>query len=139
MTLAKHPSQSPFFRFRLGASPVIVFLTKLKTITACLEHDIFHNNLKDNIMDKPILTNIAGCYQNRNLLQIFSFSWMQLHLKKFHQIVLDVVTFNIRQDYSLQTRTLLNFITDDFMRVFWNKCADIFVKLSEKRMWWSSL
>ena len=53
-----------------------VFLTKLKTITACFEHDIFHNNLKDNIMDKPILTNIAGCYQNRNLLQIFSFSWM---------------------------------------------------------------
>ena len=70
---AKHLSQTPFFRFRLRASPVIEsFLLKLKTITTCLEHDIFHNNLKGNIMDTSILTNtVAGCYQNRNTSQTF--------------------------------------------------------------------
>ena len=74
---AKHISQTPFFRFRLRARPVIEsFLLKLKTITTCLEHDIFHSNLKDNIMDKSILTNIVvGCYQNRNTSQTF-FLWI---------------------------------------------------------------
>ena len=47
------------------------FLLKLKTITTYFEHDIFHNNLKDNIKDKYILTNIAGCYQNRNSSHTF--------------------------------------------------------------------
>ena len=65
------------------------FLLKLKSITTCFEHDIFRNNLKDNIMDKSILTNIfrnnlkdnimdksiltniAGYYQNRNPSQAF--------------------------------------------------------------------
>ena len=47
---AKYLSQTPFFRFRLRASPVVEsFLLKLKTTTTCFEHDIFHNNLKDNI------------------------------------------------------------------------------------------
>ena len=35
--------------------------------------------------------------------------------------------------------TLLNSVTDDFMRVFWKSCAKIFVKLSEQRMRWRSL
>ena len=47
--------------------------------------------------------------------------------------------FNIKQDYGLQSRTLLNSITDDLMRVFWNSCIENFGKLSEKNMWWSSL
>ena len=47
---AKRLSQTPFFRFWLRASLVIEsFLRKLKTITLCFEHDIFHNNLKDNV------------------------------------------------------------------------------------------
>ena len=38
-----------------------VFLTKIEDRNYVFEHDIFHNNLKDNIKDKPILINIAGC------------------------------------------------------------------------------
>ena len=47
------------------------FLLKLKSITTCFEHDIFRNYLKDNIMDKSILTNIAGYYENRSPSQAF--------------------------------------------------------------------
>ena len=32
------------------------------------------------------------------------------------------------QDYSLQLRTTLNSITDDFMTIFWNSCTNNFVK-----------
>ena len=38
-----------------------VFLTKIEDHNYVFARDIFHNNLKDNIKDKPILTNIAGC------------------------------------------------------------------------------
>ena len=47
--------------------------------------------------------------------------------------------FNVRQDYSLQPRTLLNSITDDFIRMFWNSCTKNFERLSEKPMQRSSL
>ena len=47
---AKRLSETPLFRLRLRASLLKEsFLLKLKTITACFEHDIFHNNLKDNV------------------------------------------------------------------------------------------
>ena len=82
-------------------------------------------------MDKSILTNTVATSQ--------TFLWGQFHLQEFQQIVPGVVSFNIRQHYSLQPGTLLNSITDDFMRVFCNSCAEIFGKLSEKRMWWNFL
>ena len=47
---AKGLSQTLYFRFWLRASLVIEsFLLKLKIITPCFEHDISHNNLKDNV------------------------------------------------------------------------------------------
>ena len=42
--------------------------------------------------------------------------------------------FNIRKNYSLQPITLLDSVTDNSMRVFWNSCAENFGKLSEKRI-----
>ena len=63
-------------------------------------------------MDKSILRNINGSYQNRNPSQAL-----------------------LTKDYSLQPRTLLNFVTDDFMRVFLNTCAEDFGKLSEKHIY----
>ena len=59
--------------------------------------------------------------------------------KNFKKLSLVESVFNIRQEYSLQTTTLLNYVTDDFMRAFWNSCAETFGKLSENDMQWSSL
>ena len=39
----------------------------------------------------------------------------------------------------VQSRTLLNPITGDLMRVFRNSWTENCEKLSEKNMWWSSL
>ena len=63
------------------------FLLKLKTATTCFEWHIFHNNLKDNIRDSSIRTNIVGCYQNENPSQTFFTS------KKFSKFFLVGVTF----------------------------------------------
>ena len=67
-------------------------------------------------MVKSILTNIAGCYQNRNPSQIFSGD--NLISKDFKELSLVESFFNIKQDYGAQSRTLLNSIADDLMRVF---------------------
>ena len=67
-------------------------------------------------MVKSILTNIAGCYQNRNPSQIFSGD--NLISKNFKELSLVESFFNIKQDYGAQSRTLLNSIADDLMRVF---------------------
>ena len=67
-------------------------------------------------MVKSILTNIAGCYQNRNPSQIFSGD--NLISKNFKELSLVESFFNIKQDYGVQSRTLLNSIADDLMRVF---------------------
>ena len=44
--LGKRLSQTPFSRFQSKTSNSLFFL---KTITTCFEHDIFHNNPKDNV------------------------------------------------------------------------------------------
>ena len=83
---AKRLNQTPFFRFHIRASLVIEsFLLKLKTITSCFEHDTFRKNLREKSMDKSILANISGCYQNRAQSQ--TFLWGCSHLQKFHKIV----------------------------------------------------
>ena len=89
---AKRLYQTPFFRFQIRASLVIEsFLLKLKTITSCFEHDTFHNNLREKSMDKSILANISGCYQNRAPSQ--TFLWGCFHLQKFQEIVPSGATF----------------------------------------------
>ena len=67
-------------------------------------------------MDKSIPTNIAGCYQNRNPSHIFSGD--NFTSINFKELSLVESFFNIKQDYGVQSRTLLNSITDDLMRVF---------------------
>ena len=67
-------------------------------------------------MDKSILTNIAGCYQNRNPSQIFSGD--NFTSKNFKELSLVESFFNIKQDHGVQSRTLVNFITDILIRVF---------------------
>ena len=42
-------------------------------------------------------------------------------------------------EYGIQKRTLLNFVTDAFVRVFWNIFTENFGKYTEKRVKWSSL
>ena len=50
MPSAKHLSQNLFFRFRLRAILVMKsFLLKLKTMTACFEHGISHNDTNGNV------------------------------------------------------------------------------------------
>ena len=41
--------------------------------------------------------------------------------------------------YGIQRRTLLNFVTDTFVSVFWNNFTENFGKYTEKRETWSSL
>ena len=67
-------------------------------------------------MDKSILINIAGCYQNRNHHRYFSGD--NFTSKNFKELSPVETFFNIKQDYGVQPRTLLNFITDDLTRVF---------------------
>ena len=60
-------------------------------------------------MNKSFLTNIAGCCQNR------FFSRDNFTSKNFKELSLAESFFNIKQDYGVQSRTLLNSITDDLM------------------------
>ena len=75
-------------------------------------------------MDNSILINIVVCHQNRNSSQTFYDD--NLSSKNFKKFSLRESVFNIREDYSLQPRIRLKSITDDFMRVFWNSCAENF-------------
>ena len=84
-------------------------------------------------MDKSILKNIAGYYQNRHTCGD-NFTY-----KNFKKLSLVESLFNITHYYSLQPRNLLNSDADDFLRVFWNSCPEIFGKLSEKHNYWSFL
>ena len=85
-------------------------------------------------MNNFILRNIAGCYQKRNPSQTFCGD--NFTTKNAKKLSLMESPFNTTRDYSLQPRTLLNSITDDFIKVFWNSCAENFGKLSEKRILW---
>ena len=88
-------------------------------------------------MDNSILRNIVGCYKNRNLSDFFPgiilyqkfwrscFKWSQFLSKS--------------QGYSLQSRTLLNSITDVFMAVFRNSCMKNFEKYPGKDLKCSTL
>lgn len=119
--------QAPTFSVSLVIRP---FLLKLKTITTCFKHDISHSKLKDNAVDKPIHRNVVGCRL---------FCGDNFIFKNFKKCSL-VESFLIKtQGYSMQPRTLLNSVTNDFMRVFLNSCTENFRKHPEKHRWWSSL
>ena len=55
----------------------------------CFEHNIFHDDQKDNIYEQVSLwtipRNIVGCYQDRNPSQ--TFLWNDFNLKRFQEIV----------------------------------------------------
>ena len=52
-----------------------------------------------------------------------------LNSKNFKELSLMESLLKIKQDYSLQARTLLNSITDDFMKWLWNSCIGNFARL----------
>ena len=90
-------------------------------------------------MDKAILTNSQVATKigiHHRLFCVDNFI-----SKNFKKLSLVESLFNIRLEYSLQTTTLLNSVTDDFMKAFWNSCAEnlsekpIIWKLSEEHMW----
>ena len=76
-----------------------------------------------------ILRNIVSCYQNRNPSRTFCRNdFISKHFKKFSM----GSHFLIKtQDYSIQPRTILNSITDSFMRVFSNSYTKNFGKHPE--------
>ena len=55
------------------------------------------------------------------------------HFQKFQEIVADEVTFLLKHR-AVVHRTLLNAITDVFMRMFWNTYTENFGKYPEKRI-----
>ena len=67
-------------------------------------------------MGKSVLTNIAGCFQNKNLS--LAFCGDNFTSKGFNELPLVESLFNTKQNYGVQPRTLLNSIEDDFMRMF---------------------
>ena len=87
-------------------------------MTTGFEHDIFHNNLKDNLYGQV--------YSNLQIFQIATnigihhrpFGGDNFTFKTFKKLTLVEKRFNMIQDYSLETGTLLNSVTDDFMRAF---------------------
>ena len=74
----------------------------------------FHNDLKDNIYGQ--VYSKKRWYQNRNSSQ--TFLWDNFTYKNFKKLFLVESLFNITQDYSLQSKTILKSVTDDFMMVF---------------------
>ena len=52
-----------------------------------------------------------------------------LNSKNFKELSLMESLLKIKQDYSLQARTLLNSITDHFMKLLWNSCIGNFARL----------
>ena len=56
-------------------------------------------------------------------------------MEKFQEIVVGVVTFLLK-NRAIFYRTLINSITDVFMRIFWNSCTENFGKYSEKCIYW---
>ena len=118
---------APSFSVSLVIRP---FLLKLKTITTCFKHDISHSKLKDTAVDKSIHRNVVGCRL---------FCGDNFIFKNFTKFSL-VESFLIKtQGCSMQPRTLLNSVTNDFMRVFLNSCTENFRKHPEKRRYWSYL
>ena len=87
-------------------------------MTTGFEHDIFHNNLKDNLYGQV--------YFNLQIFQIASnigihnrpFGGDNLTFNNFKKLSLVETLFKMIQAYSLHLGTLLNSITDDFKRVF---------------------
>ena len=109
-----------------------VFFNKTKYHNYVFEHDIFHNNLKDNVHVYS-----HKYFKQESNTDFFVGIILPPKISKNCRMVKSL--FNITQGYSLQPITLLNSFTDDFIRVFSKSCTKNFGKLSEKRMWWSSL
>ena len=61
------------------------FFTKIEDHNYMLWIVFFTITWRTTSMDKPILANVAGCYQNKNPLH--AFLWVYIHLQKFHRIV----------------------------------------------------
>ena len=80
-----------------------------------------------------VLRNIAGCYKNKNLQQIFLWGLSLSHFQKFQEIVTDGVT-SLQKHRAIVHRTILNAITDVFTRTFWNTYSANFGKYPEKRI-----
>ena len=74
-----------------------------------------------------IRRNVA-CYQNRNPSQ--TFLWGQSRFQKLQKIVFDAVSFHRTMVYT--PKTLLNSVTDGFLKVFWNICTKHLGQYSER-------
>ena len=79
----------------------------------------------------------AGCYQNRNPSHIFCEAYLYLISKSFKKLSLMQSLFLLKHRAILH-RTLLNTITDVFMRIFWNTYTENFGKYPEKSIQCSS-
>ena len=135
---AKHLCQTPFFRFRLRASLVTEsFLLKLKTITTCFELCFSQLPERQRLWTSLFLQMLQVAIKIR--IHYMLFCGYIFTFKNFIELFLAESLFNINEDYNPQPRTLLSFITDNFMRVFRNRCTENFAKLSAKRIWWSSI
>ena len=113
------------------------FLPKLNRPWLCASNLIISTKtLRKTPIDEYILEN-AGCYWNTNPSHIFLWGLSLSHFQKFQEIVADGVTFLLKHR-AIVHRTLLNPITDVFMRMFWNTYTENFGKYPEKRIKCSS-
>ena len=94
----------------------------------CFKLNYFHKYLKKNTYRRvaTFLEN-AGCYKNRNPSHIILLGLSLSHFQMFQQIVVDWVTFLLKHR-AIVHWTLLNGITDVFMRMFWNTYTENFGK-----------
>ena len=107
-----------------------VFFTKTKDHNYVFEHDIFHNNLKDNV-------HVYSHKYSKQESNTDLFVEINLPPKISRNCRRVKSLFNITQGYSLQPITLLKSFTNYFNRVFLKSCTKNLGKFSEKRMWWS--
>ena len=121
MPSAKHLWQAPSSRLQLRTSQMRGFFNlNWRPWLRVLSMVFFTITWKATYMIKSIVRNIVLCYLNKNPLQTFcrDYFWTSGKCLRWSHFLIKT------QDYSLLVRTLLNSVTDDFMRLLWNSCTE---------------
>ena len=109
------------------------FLLRLKTVTMYFKFNIFYSNLTCNNVYEKLFSE-----KYRRLLPEYeSITNIFVGIVSSPKIWKNGLWWShvlIKQNYSLQPKTLLNFVTDAFMRVLWNYCTENFGKYPGKCM-----
>ena len=99
----------------------------------CFEYDVFHNDLNDNVWKQVYSQKYCRLLPTQEFMADFSVG-INSSPKIPKNCPQQSYFLAIAQDYSLQSRTLLNFVTNDFLKTYRNSSTKNFEKYPEKGM-----